>query len=254
MKDLAGINILVARPKPQADALCEAILAHGGYPIHFPTLQFAPPRDETLLHSAISQLGEQDWLIFISPQAVYASIAHIRRVWPHFPDTVQWMAVGSGTANALLQAGYRAMTPETEWNSEGLLALPAFQQVKGKKIAIIRGEGGRQLLDKTLAERGASILPVIAYERVLPTVDNSDCLERLKQHTIDVIVCSSYEGVRNLKILLGDVGWPYLAEIPLLVMSERIKMLAEDLGFRRLWVARDIDEILVVAAEIRKKK
>jgi uroporphyrinogen-III synthase len=256
MKDLQDLHILVTRPEPQADELCRLISARGGYPIHFPTIAFAPPPDESVFQESLTHLAEQDWLIFISPQAVYASIAHIRRVWPHLPETVKWAAVGSGTAKALLQAGYQVtLTPDSEWSSDGLLAMPALQQVQGKKIAIIRGVGGRELLDKTLAERGAHILPVIAYQRILPYVDVSDCLKRLHQHQIDVIICSSFEGVNNLKILLGDAGWPYLSEIPVIVMSERIKVLAEDLGFRRIWVAHNASQtgILDVMVEKRKK-
>jgi uroporphyrinogen-III synthase len=241
------LHILITRPEIQGRELCQRITEHGAHPIHFPTIAFAGPPDEQAFTQALMQLGEQDTLIFISPQAVYASIAHIRKHWPHFPDTVKWAAVGAGTAKALQEAGYNAVLyPDKQQNSEGLLALPEFQHVTDKKIAIIRGAGGREHLDKILAERGASVLPVIAYERILPTMDISDCLSRLKQRAIDVIVCTSYDSIRNLKILLGDAGWPYLQEIPVIVVSVRIKMLAEDLGFRRIWVTRDASQTAIL--------
>jgi uroporphyrinogen-III synthase len=254
MKNLEDLHILVTRPEPQGEELCKLISAHGGHPIHFPTIAFAPPLDEESFQQAITQLGEQDWLIFNSPQAVYASIALIRKHWPHFPDTVKWAAVGAGTAKALQQAGYEALYPDNEQSSEALLDLPDLQQVAGKKIAIIRGVGGRGLLDKIFTERGAIILPVIAYERILPDVDPAPILEKLRQHAIAIIVCTSYEGVRNLKILLGESASPYLHDIPLIVMSERIKMLAQDLGFRRIWVTRNASQaaILDTLAETRK--
>ena len=120
-----------------------------------------------------------------------------------------------------------------------MLALPEFQAVQGQKVAIIRGEGGRELLHQQLTERGAQVLHVIAYQRVLPEVEAAPILQMLKQHQLNAIVCGSFESVQNLKILLGDAGWPFLKELPLIVVSERIKMLAQDLGFQTIWVAQN---------------
>lgn len=256
MNHLQNLTILVTRPEPQGDALCRLISAHGGRAISFPTIAFAPPPDPDAFQRALSLLDEQDWLIFISPQAVYASIPHIRKTWPQLPETVKFAAVGAGTARALQEAGYNiAVHPDTDWSSAGVLDLPEFRLVSGKKIAIIRGAGGREILDKTLAERGAHILPVLAYERVLPDVDVNQYLELFKKGTINRIVCTSYEGVRNLKILLGETGWPYLQTVPVIVVSERIKSLAHDLGFRRIWVTRNASQeaVLEVMAERRNE-
>lgn len=252
MTNLQNLHILVTRPEPQGEELCRLINAHGGEAISFPTIAFVP-KD---FHHTLPLLGEQDWLIFISPQAVYSSIPQIRKAWPQLPETVKFAAVGAGTARVLQQAGYNvSIHPEADWSSVGVLALSEFRSVSGKKIAIVRGVGGREILDKTLAERGADILPVITYERVLPDVDVTECVELLEKGIINIIVCTSYDGVKNLKILLGEKGWPYLQEIPVIVMSERIKSLAHDLGFRRIWVTRNASQeaILDLIAEKRKE-
>jgi|SRR5579883_475545 uroporphyrinogen-III synthase len=237
MNDLQGLHILVTRPEPQGAELCRLIAAEGGYPVSFPTIAFAPPPDQETFQESINALGKQDLLIFISPQAVYSSIASIRKTWPQFPESVQFAAVGAGTAKALRDAGYNVtLQPESEWSSQGLLEMEELKAVSGKKIAIIRGVGGRELLDVELARRGACILPVIAYERTLPKIDVDPCLNLLEKRIIDIIICTSYEGVRNLKILLGEAGWPYIKDIPVIVMSERIKSLAHNLGFQTIWV------------------
>src|SRR5205085_4052199 len=118
---------------------------------------------------------------------------------------------------ALKQAGYNVDVVPTEWNSEGLLNTFEFQNVKNKKIAIIRGKGGREVLDKTLREHGANVLNVIVYERILPDVDEEEVSSVFNQ-TIDAIVCTSYEAVKNLK-LLASVSWKDLQTIPLIVIS-----------------------------------
>lgn len=235
--DLHSLCVLVTRPDPAGAGLCRAIEARGGRFIHFPTIAFVPPKEVTAFEQAVSQLAEQDWLIFISPQSVYASVPAIRRAWPHFPDTVRFACIGEGTAMALREAGYQALRyPSAEWSSDGLLALPDFQEMAGKRAAVIRGEGGREVLENVLSERGARVLSVIAYQRVLPAADVLPCVNLLAQHEIDVVISTSFDGVKNLKLLIGEAGWSYLKMIPLIVMSERIKVLAENLGFQAIWI------------------
>lgn len=242
-----SLTILVTRPEPQCSELCRAIETLGDHAIPFPTIAFAPPPDQLAFETAIQQLGNQSWLIFISPQAVSASVPAIRQAWPHFPPTVQFAAVGAGTAKALSAAGYAsAVQPDSDWSSEGLLALPAFQQINGTRVAIVRGVGGREMLDCELAARGATILPVIAYERILPKMDVTLCSNALKAEQIHLIVCTSFESVNNLKRLLDKSVWPLLEKIPLIVMSERVKLLAEALGFRTIWVTRGASQAAIV--------
>lgn len=255
MLPLSNLHVLVTRPEPQGTDLCLRITDLGGKATNFPTIAFAPPPDAAAFQQAINQLAQQDWLIFISPQSVYASVVPIRTRWPELPSSVKFAAIGAGTAKALQHAGYNVdIMPAKEWNSESLLALPEFLAAHGKKIAVIRGEGGREKIDQVLAARGAEVLLVIAYQRILPEVDSKPVLELLQTHSIHVAVCTSFEGVRNLKLLLGASGWPYLNNLPILVMSERIKMLAEDLGFQTIWVTPSAsnDAILTSLIKIRE--
>lgn len=238
--DLSTIYVLVTRPGNAGAELCEQVIARGGNALHFPVIAFAPPADAEAFQQAIKGLGEQDWIIFNSPQAVKAAVPAMRAAWPNFPECVQFAAVGSGTAKALHEAGYvGALYPEQEWSSEGLLELPALQQVSGKKIAIVRGEGGREFLEKILSERGAEVTSCMAYRRILPTTDASVCLELMRQKKLQVIVAGSFESVSNLQLLLGNDCWPLLKEIPLIVMSERVKKLAAETGFQTIWVSQN---------------
>lgn len=254
MTPFHSLNILVTRPYPQGAALCQLINEQGGQAIHYPTLAFASPPDGSAWRQALSQLGEQEWLIFNSPRAVQFAAGAMQKGRPILASKVKLAkvklaAVGEKTADALRELGFEvAVYPEAEWSSEALLALPAFQSVQGKKIAIIRGAYGREWLGKTLTERGAHVLSVIAYERILPQSKNDDILQLLYQHKINMIICTSFEGIENLKFLLGDDAWPYLKVCQLLVVSERIKRLAQDLGFQRLWVARNASHHAILEA------
>ncbi len=96
-----SLRIMVTRPGLGGEELCALIKAQGDQPIFFPTIEFASLVNEVSFQQALPLLGEQDWLIFNSPQAVYLSIPAIRQAWPAFPPQVQFAAVGGGTAQAL---------------------------------------------------------------------------------------------------------------------------------------------------------
>ena len=63
------------------------------------------------------------------------------------------------------------IVPSERFDSEALLALPELETVAGKRIAIFRGEEGRELLGDTLRARGASVEYVACYRRVQPPAD-----------------------------------------------------------------------------------
>lgn len=248
MIDLAGKHILVTRPSPAGEILCQQIERYAGMATHLPTIAFAPPKYPEQMNSAIEDLALQEWLIFISPQAVRTAVPSLRKRWPNLPPSVQFAAVGGGTAAALNEAGYQvAACPVAEWSSEGLLALPEMQNITGTKIALFRGEGGREMLAKSLIERGADLLHVVSYQRVLPQIEITPYLHLFEKHTLDAIICGSYEAVKNLKLLLGDKGWPFIQSVPLVVMSERIKNLALVLGFQTVWVTANASHETILA-------
>lgn len=233
--DLTGLTILVTRPRPQGEVLCEQIRAHGGSPLYFPVLEIMPPDDMQALQDKLSRLERYQWLVFISPQAVYRSQDFLQQL----PPQLKIAAVGGGTAQALLEAKLPVHCyPANEWSSEGLLALPEFQSVAGQTIAIIKGQGGRELLQETLTARGAEVVPIIAYQRVMPKAPPADYLVLLRNGEINVIICSSNEGLANLKILFQS-AWTVLQDTPLVVISERMKKYAQELGFKKQLLAKN---------------
>lgn len=252
--DKTNYTIVVTRPGEAGAELSVAIRQMGWQSLYFPVIAFAPPKDPNQFMAAIDKAGEQDWLIFNSPRAVTASIPMLRNRWPNLPPQVQFAAVGSGTASALHDAGYHvAVVPEQEWSSEGLLATPVFQSPQGKRIMVVRGEGGREYLEKILQERKAIVSSCMAYQRVLPKIDPKPCLQLLKHHHLAAVVAGSVESVANWKMLMGDEVWSELKSVPLLVMSERIKKLAAEMGFQTIWVTRQASQKALLDLILEKK-
>lgn len=246
------LHILVTRPGAKGEALCQRLSASGDLATHFPTIEFAPPKDPAEFMQTLNTLGEMDWLIFLSPQSVISSVPFIRKRWPHFSDKVKFAAIGAGTAHALKDAGYNVDSiPSMEWSSEGLLSMPEFNEISGKKIAIICGEGGRGLLEPIFTERGAHVEHLLSYQRVVPKVSKENYPQI---ENIDVIICASFDAVKNLKKMLKKNDFSLCQQIPLIVASERIKMLAEDLDFQTIWAAHSASDDAMLEVLLQKRK
>jgi len=243
--DLHNLCILVTRPKPQGDLLCEKIAALGGQPVHLPTIQINPIQ----LHKQIVQMDQWDWLIFISPHTVLQGLPLIREYWPIFPDKIKLAAIGEGTANALRAAGFAEVVYSAdEWSSEGLLKLACFQAISGKKIALVRGEGGREILTDVLTMRGANVISLIVYQRTLPDYKNIEqYLNLFRLQKIDIIVCASGESLHNLMKLIGSANQSLLLGVAIVVVSSRLVELAKEAGFKKVFLAANASHNAIIA-------
>lgn len=227
---LAGKTIVVTRPLAQAGALAEAICAAGGTPFVFPLLEISPATNPALLEDAVSRLSDYAIAIFISPNAVDYSLPSIlaRGVWPL---GLLPAAVGQGTVRALAAHGVcGAVAPTERFDSEALLELPEMQRacVAGKRVALFRGDGGRELLAETLRERGAIVDCIPCYHRAAPATVVP--LLAQWQQGIDGFTVSSSEGLRYLVELLDAAGRERLAVTPIFVPHARIAENARALG------------------------
>jgi uroporphyrinogen-III synthase len=241
---LDGAGVLVTRPAHQAARLCALVEARGGRAIRFPALEIRDPLDPAAAADLLRAANAFDRVLFVSANAV-------ERAAPHLPRPLRPAlgGVGEGTARALRAQGLEpALVPTTSADSEGLLALPGLQAMRGQRVLIVRGEGGRTLLGDALRARGAEVHYAEVYRRAVPTVDPAPLLA-IWPEQVQVVVASSREILDNLVVLLGEAGRPLLLQTPLVVVNERTAAHARALGLRRVIVAGGPgDEALVAAA------
>ena len=126
--------------------------------------------DDAPLRALIARLPQFQLAIFISPNAVQHGMQAIQRAGG-LPAALQVATVGFGSASALHDYGVKVIAPQLRFDSEALLALPEMQQVRDKRVAIFRGDKGRELLGDTLASRGATVEYVTCYHRSKPQLD-----------------------------------------------------------------------------------
>jgi uroporphyrinogen-III synthase len=226
-------RILITRPKQQAAHLCELVSNAGGENILFPTIEIQPVLNSEKLSTHFNHISEYSVVIFVSRNAVKIAFEHFISQ-SDLPEQIQLLAIGTGTAAALsdmnmtdvLHAGIQA-------DSESLLELPELQSefVQNKRILIVRGVGGRELLADGLKARGALVDYAEVYARCLPEYESQECHEIWQDIKPDAIIVSSNEGLENLLKLTLEEDKKSLFDTPLVVMSIRNAERAKEMGF-----------------------
>jgi uroporphyrinogen-III synthase len=224
---LAGRRVLVTRPRELAQGLARRIEGAGGRPVLFPAIEIEP----------LPQSGPvepYDVVVFVSPTAVMQGERWIGA-------GAKVLAVGAGTAQEVMRHRKDVIFPRAGADSEALLALPELADVKGRRVLIVRGEGGRALLAETLSQRGAKVAYAECYRRVRPRADAAPLLS----DWVDAVTVSSGEALENLLALLGEAGRLRLLRTPLFVPHRRVAEQAAAAGAQQAVVAGAGDDEVI---------
>lgn len=239
---------LVVRPAAQANQLVQMLRQLGHAPLCCPLLETRPGCD--LPHLG-DMLREADLVIAVSMHAVHFAhyfLLQTGQTWPH----IDYFAVGQASADAFAEAGIQALCP-ADPRSEGLLALPALQGVSGRRVLILRGNDGRDLIARTLASRGALVHYCAAYERHYPALDGDALTRHWQAAGLDSLLITSGELLQRLLALVPGPQHPWLYDRLLVVPSPRVAEMAEGAGFTRIVIAQGAsNQALVAALELRK--
>ncbi|MEJ2140892.1 MAG: uroporphyrinogen-III synthase [Gammaproteobacteria bacterium] len=229
---LNGLHILITRPEHQAQHLCQLLQDQGATVLAFPLINIEPLEDPQ--RPAQSQY---DIIIFVSNNAVTLGIPLIKPLLKN----ARIATVGKGTARLLEQLEYPAdIVPGERFDSEGLLSHPQLQNVTGKSVLIVRGEGGRPLLGDELQKRGANVEYLAAYRRNLPRPGPDNVLQHaLKELKLDIILISSGEALDNLLALTSETLMDTLLDTQLAVTHPRQAEKAIKLGFTKPAIISD---------------
>ncbi|SDQ25014.1 uroporphyrinogen-III synthase [Pseudoxanthomonas sp. CF385] len=152
--------VISLRPQGGHDALRRAARRHGAGLLALSPWRIQASSDDAT-RQALQQALACPRVLFTSPAAVTA--AQALQPLRALPGQI-WLAVGAGTAAALRRAGVPASAPR-RMDSEGLLAMPALQDVAGADIGFVTAPDGRNLLLPTLQARGARVHRAEVYRR-----------------------------------------------------------------------------------------
>ncbi|HLZ97684.1 MAG TPA: uroporphyrinogen-III synthase [Steroidobacteraceae bacterium] len=197
MRPLQGVGVLVTRPEHQATPLCRLLESAGARVRRLPIIDVRPASDPSDVRRKVGAIDSFDLVVFTSANAVRFGSALLdpRR-------DVTLAAIGPATARVLGEAGWRAaVTPAGGFDSESLLSHPLLANPAGRRVLLVKGMGGRNLLETQLALRGAQVVVADVYKRERATHCDAT-LEALRDEfaagNIQVVTATSVEIVAGL--------------------------------------------------------
>lgn len=242
---LAGLRVLITRPQPQANRLADFLQAKGAKTTILPMVEICP----VPLEAALEEIEQFSKVIAISVPAV--EIAHQKLAELFSPEELcnrAWFTPGKGTAKALREKGVQPQCPDSEFTSEAMLELPELKQVEGENILLLKGEGGRDLLNEELTQRGAKVVSLSLYRRQCPDYSPSEVETTLASAGINAIVATSGQILSNIQACSPNLQ--DMLPVPLIVPSPRVAEQAKEYGFKKVVISQgagnqDIAEALL---------
>jgi uroporphyrinogen-III synthase len=231
--------VLVTRPADQAVGLNQSLRVAGFTPVHAPLLDITPLALDACMRQQILDLDLYDILISVSANASRLALVHIDLYWPQLPFGQICCAVGESSAAALRHAGMHVIVP-TQHDSEGLLALDELNGVLGKRILILRGDGGRETLAQGLRARGARVEYLNLYVRSAVPYGSGVLADLIRQQAVASVLLTSGESCELFARQLADMA--LLQQLTLIVPSKRVQDVAFAAGASHVLVSDGADD------------
>lgn len=217
-------RILNTRPAPNGSELSDQLTELGFVSVDYPviineaiTAQFS---------KLVDHLNDSEcaWVFISKPSVLFFQQYLSKNNIHQFSPDGKVFAVGSTTARSLLNSNPRLNVHiPTDANSESLLAIP--QLAKAKTVVLVKGVGGRGLIQSELAKKGISVVELDLYQRTPQLF-----LERELSQWWDckVTLATSVDIAKailnNCKVTENDAKkHEFLQNTSWLVLSERIK-------------------------------
>jgi uroporphyrinogen-III synthase len=251
--------IVITRPLAQSALLAQRVMALGRQAVVFPLLEIHPLADPAPLRAVLANLADYALVAFVSPNAIDAAFAQLS----DWPPGVAVAVMGEGSRAALARHGltdanatiFSPRNPQRT-DSETLLETLDVGALRSRKILIIRGESGRELLADHLRGHGVAVTQVAAYSRTGPELTDGrrQQLMTLLETKNDWIVTSS-EALRILMAMAGQLddlrSVVKMQQQRIIVPHVRIAETADTLGFLDVVLTGSGDEGLLAALQFK---
>jgi uroporphyrinogen-III synthase len=263
------LRILITRPQPQASEWVQSLNADdalrriGAQALALPLLAITGPADWMGVAAAWSGLivaekqrfGARiperpdalcwDAVVFVSPAAVdqFFAVPSGMVADKSWPAHCWAAAPGPGTLAALARHGVpatRLLGPPDDarqFDSEALWAAMGRHSWLGRRVLIVRSEGGREWLAQQLVQAGAQIDFLSAYRRCVARWGDGAhglCERALSQPDSHLWCFSSSEAIDALVKLRPQASWAHAGAV---VTHPRIAERAQAAGFGRIFTS-----------------
>ena len=197
-KPLFGKRIVVTRARAQASGFAELLESYGAQTIQFPTIEIQPILENPALDEAITHLGDYDWIIFTSVNAVEIFYSRLRKSGADVRSfgKAQICAVGSKTVEALNKIGICADFVPSQ--SRGSVIADEMENLEGKYVLLPCAKIAPDDLPKGLREKEAVVHTVPIYDTVKTEGKGREALEKeIIDGKINMVTFTSSSTVAN---------------------------------------------------------
>jgi uroporphyrinogen-III synthase len=188
---LSGRRVVLTRAAGQGAAFAALLRAKGAEVIEYPVIEIAEPESWAPVDAAIARLGEYEWVVFTSANAVRAFFG--RAGGQRFGGKI--VVVGPATRAAVEELGYPVAAMAREFIGEGIVEALAREGVESKRILLPRAAVARDVVPDGLRALGAKVDVVDVYRNVLPRVAGA------WPDRVDWVTFTSASTVKNLLAL-----------------------------------------------------
>jgi len=197
--------VVTRAPEQAGELICE-LEQMGAEVLILPTVSFAPPSDWQPLDSALRAIGEFDWILLTSQNAVRFLAQRIRElkldVKSMQPRKPSIAAVGLATAQAASEAGFQVDYTAKVRSGENL-AQELHASLRNGRVLLPRSDRADDRLPNLLRGAGARVTEVVAYRTAVPKTLDTRIVDRVQREEVDAIVFASPSAYHNLSDVIG---------------------------------------------------
>lgn len=232
-------SLSIWSPRPRVDReqrLSEAIAIYGLPAIDIVPIEISAAEKSEILNAEV--------LLFISRSAVESLLAQISASALSQHGIV---AIGEQTAASLVKQGLSVdVTAPTPFTSEALLQDKEFATLHFQRLALIAGERGRNVLERSLLAQGKSVARIACYRRDKGNLSPQVMIEFINQYKINGLIVSSCAVadavMENVTKCLPQENYQRWV---VFVFSQRIAEYMQAFGFKEIIVAETASQLSI---------
>lgn len=228
-----SLNVWMPRPAWQTNSIAETALQHNIHLFSFPVTDI-----ELLKIDIQADLVGVDTLIFTSQNAVLGALYNDDK----FANTVlhkKIVAIGNATANLLKKhhiiCDYIAAPP---FSSEALLTDENFWALNFHSVALLSGQGGRDVLFTQIVAAQIEIKKLSVYQRCKSKITPRNMIEFINTNNITAVAMTSVEVAEAVTNALRLAGLgKKISDLLVFTFAKRITMACQTLGYQQIYSA-----------------
>jgi len=219
-----NVALISTRPYEKNIVLLKELESTNISLLNYPLTEIKPLKDYAKFDSLLNNLKNYQHIIFISTNAVHFFVERFKSLILKLPEHIIFSSIGPTTQKALENKfNINVYCPEKNYDSKHLIKNKIFSNLQNKKVLIIRGEGGREVLKDMLEEKGAEVHYGECYIRNYLPINLNKLQNEAENYNSIFLIISSYESATHFLTQNSTHSWDWLQSVNIIVNHPRIK-------------------------------